>query len=88
MMSSVHAGRSRLRVVGLLGAVALLVALVARSGTGHAARPVVSDSAAAGAHPCVVMAGSGDPAFVRNFNPYTATACRAVASSGARSTSR
>ena len=25
------------------------------------------------AHRCLVMAGSGDPAFVKNFNPYTAT---------------
>jgi peptide/nickel transport system substrate-binding protein len=24
-------------------------------------------------HKCVVMTGSGDPAFVKNFNPYTAT---------------
>src|ERR1700759_4758202 len=24
-------------------------------------------------HKCLVLAGSGDPAFVRNFNPYTAT---------------
>src|SRR5438128_12521453 len=25
------------------------------------------------AHSCLVMTGSGDPAFVKNFNPYTAT---------------
>src|SRR5919206_346970 len=25
------------------------------------------------AHRCLVMTGSGDPAFVKNFNPYTAT---------------
>src|SRR5205807_2714199 len=25
------------------------------------------------AHGCLVMTGSGDPAFVKNFNPYTAT---------------
>ena len=25
------------------------------------------------AHNCLVMTGSGDPAFVKNFNPYTAT---------------
>src|SRR5690349_7300684 len=24
-------------------------------------------------HQCLVMTGSGDPAFVKNFNPYTAT---------------
>ena len=27
----------------------------------------------AAAHKCLVMTGSGDPAFVKNFNPYTAT---------------
>ena len=25
------------------------------------------------AHKCLVMTGSGDPAFIKNFNPYTAT---------------
>jgi len=29
--------------------------------------------AGANAHQCLVMTGSGDPAFTRNFNPYTAT---------------
>ena len=69
-MSSVHSGRSRLRVVGLLGAVALLVALVAQSASATPLAP--SSATVAAAHQCVVMAGSGDPAFVKNFNPYTA----------------
>src|SRR5438105_5133841 len=30
-------------------------------------------SSATAAHRCLVMTGSGDPAFTRNFNPYTAT---------------
>ena len=34
---------------------------------------VYAGSSAAAAHRCLVMTGSGDPAFVRNFNPYTAT---------------
>jgi peptide/nickel transport system substrate-binding protein len=39
-----------------------------------AATPAAVDrSAGASAHKCLVMTGSGDPAFVRNFNPYTAT---------------
>src|SRR3954447_4771949 len=39
-----------------------------------AATPAAVDRAAApAAHRCLVMTGSGDPAFVRNFNPYTAT---------------
>src|SRR5436190_14692455 len=39
-----------------------------------AATPAAVDRAAApAAHRCLVMTGSGDPAFIRNFNPYTAT---------------
>jgi peptide/nickel transport system substrate-binding protein len=39
-----------------------------------AATPAAVDrSAGAAAHRCLVMTGSGDPAFVKNFNPYTAT---------------
>jgi peptide/nickel transport system substrate-binding protein len=39
-----------------------------------AAAPAAVDGAGvAAAHRCLVMTGSGDPAFVRNFNPYTAT---------------
>src|SRR5881227_4083042 len=39
-----------------------------------AATPAAVDRAAApAAHSCLVMTGSGDPAFVKNFNPYTAT---------------
>src|SRR5690349_9761422 len=42
-----------------------------------AATPAAVDRAAApaapAAHKCLVMTGSGDPAFTRNFNPYTAT---------------
>ena len=51
---------------GLATAAALFVA---------AAAPAATDAAAAqqAAHKCLVMTGSGDPAFVKNFNPYTAT---------------
>jgi peptide/nickel transport system substrate-binding protein len=39
-----------------------------------AATPAAVDRAAApAAHNCLVMTGSGDPTFVKNFNPYTAT---------------
>jgi peptide/nickel transport system substrate-binding protein len=41
------------------------------------AAPAAVDAAGAvtvrAAHSCLVMTGSGDPAFVKNFNPYTAT---------------
>jgi peptide/nickel transport system substrate-binding protein len=60
------------------GAAALLAALIIVAVAaarplglaGHAA-PLVR--AAAAAHPCLVMTGSGDPAFIKNFNPFTAT---------------
>src|SRR5919109_871801 len=50
-----------------LGAAAVLL--------GSAAAPAATDGAgtANAGHQCLVMTGSGDPAFVRNFNPYTAT---------------
>src|SRR4051794_27355888 len=49
---------------------AATIALVAT-----AAAPAAVDAAGtvAAGHKCLVMTGSGDPAFVRNFNPYTAT---------------
>ncbi|NUR76417.1 MAG: ABC transporter substrate-binding protein [Thermoleophilia bacterium] len=60
------------------GAAALVAALIvvavaaARpSGVAGHAAPLVRTTAAA--HPCLVMTGSGDPAFVKNFNPFTAT---------------
>jgi len=61
--------RHRSRVVA--GAV-LAAALVAVFTT---AAPAAVDGAGAvnAGHKCLVMTGSGDPAFVKNFNPYTAT---------------
>src|SRR4051794_23198774 len=42
-----------------------------------AATPAAVDrgagSSATAAHQCLVMTGSGDPTFTKNFNPYTAT---------------
>jgi peptide/nickel transport system substrate-binding protein len=39
-----------------------------------AAAPAATDrGSVAKAHQCLVMTGAGDPAFVKNFNPYTAT---------------
>jgi peptide/nickel transport system substrate-binding protein len=53
-------------VVGL----AAIVALIATASVPAATRGAGSSSAT---HSCLVMTGSGDPAFVKNFNPYTAT---------------
>jgi peptide/nickel transport system substrate-binding protein len=51
----------------VLAAAATVVAL-----TASASAPAATRAADAG-HACLVMAGSGDPAFTKNFNPYTAT---------------
>src|SRR3954453_21498176 len=54
------------RWVALAAAVAsAAVATLLASTTPAGAKPV-----AAKAHKCLVMTGSGDPAFTRNFNPY------------------
>jgi len=48
----------------LVGIVVLMIA---------ASAPAATSVRSAQGHQCVVMTGSGDPAFVKNFNPYTAT---------------
>ena len=50
----------------LTGVVSVIALLVSSSVTGS---PGVTYSAQAG-HKCLVMTGSGDPAFTKNFNPY------------------
>src|SRR4051795_13552054 len=47
---------------GLAALAVLVLAAAAPAATGRAA--------AAAAHKCLVMTGSGDPAFTKNFNPY------------------
>jgi len=63
--------------VGAAGAAALalivLVAATAAAARAPSVAAVPATHAAAKAHSCLVMTGSGDPAFTRNFNPYTAT---------------
>src|SRR4051794_20310322 len=54
------------------GALAVLVVLVVATVSPAAVHGTAAISKTA-AHKCLVMTGSGDPAFVRNFNPYTAT---------------
>jgi peptide/nickel transport system substrate-binding protein len=53
-------------VVGLAATVALIVTASVPAATRGA-------GSARANHTCLVMTGSGDPAFVKNFNPYTAT---------------
>ena len=58
--------RTKLRAVGLLtlGVAALGVAATAYAGSTEGVQSI------AAAPRCLVATGSGDPAFVRNFNPY------------------
>src|SRR4051794_12084867 len=51
----------------------LTAALTALLGTAAAPAAVDGAGSVSAGHQCLVMTGSGDQAFVRNFNPYTAT---------------
>ena len=57
----------RTRWLTAAAAAAALAALVSST-----AAPAATDGAGTptASHPCLVMTGSGDPAFVRNFNPF------------------
>jgi peptide/nickel transport system substrate-binding protein len=74
-----HARLNRRTGLGLggAGAVAIAAALavaalaIAAPNRQSGAAPLALSKTTA--HKCLVMAGSGDPAFVKNFNPYTAT---------------
>jgi len=57
--------------VGAVGVVVLVVALAVQSAGAHTTKSAASARPSA-AHTCLVLAGAGDPAFTRNFNPYTA----------------
>src|SRR5438105_14366722 len=57
----------------LAAGVAVGCAATAMLLVGGAPAAVYERSSTTAAHRCLVMTGSGDPAFVRNFNPYTAT---------------
>jgi peptide/nickel transport system substrate-binding protein len=61
------------RRLGGLAAAGLAAALAALLVSASAPAAPKSAAAAAAGHKCLVMTGSGDPAFVKNFNPYTAT---------------
>jgi peptide/nickel transport system substrate-binding protein len=51
---------------------ALIVVAIATAASTHSTAATRA-AATAAAHKCLVMTGSGDPAFVKNFNPFTAT---------------
>jgi peptide/nickel transport system substrate-binding protein len=70
------ARRTGFGAVGI-GAIAVVAALVvvaiaaARPDAASKNGPLAASTAKA--HSCLVMTGAGDPAFVKNFNPFTAT---------------
>jgi peptide/nickel transport system substrate-binding protein len=64
--------RSNRRLAGVT-AIAGLAALAALFATASAPAAHYGGGSIQAGHKCLEMAGSGDPAFVRNFNPYTAT---------------
>jgi peptide/nickel transport system substrate-binding protein len=62
--------RSSRRLPALIAGAAALVALAVLVGTASAPAATAAKQAS---HKCLVMTGSGDAAFTKNFNPYTAT---------------
>ena len=62
--------RNQRRLAALPAAAALAAAVVVLVGTGSAS---AVSAGVKSSHTCLVMTGAGDPAFVKNFNPYTAT---------------
>ncbi len=56
-------------------AVAVAAGCVALAAALSASTPAATDAPIkiAAGHKCLVMTGSGDPTFIKNFNPYTAT---------------
>jgi peptide/nickel transport system substrate-binding protein len=64
---------TRASLVAATSAAVVLAALVVV--TVAAARPLglAGHAIRLAGHPCLVMTGSGDPAFTKNFNPFTAT---------------
>ena len=67
MNISIRSRRKALGGLGILSAVAVFAVLIVQAAP---AAPTASAGATATAHKCLVATGSGDPAFVRNFNPY------------------
>jgi peptide/nickel transport system substrate-binding protein len=61
-----------IRLTSVAGGAVVAVALLVQSAGARPAHQAAPSAASAAAHKCLVMTGSGDPAFTRNFNPYTA----------------
>jgi peptide/nickel transport system substrate-binding protein len=65
--------RSTRRLAATAVAVGLAVSVAALTASSSAPAATRSAGSAQAGHTCLVMTGSGDPAFVKNFNPYTGT---------------
>jgi peptide/nickel transport system substrate-binding protein len=65
--------RSTRRLAATAVAVGLAVTVAALTASSSAPAATRSAGSAQAGHTCLVMTGSGDPAFVKNFNPYTGT---------------
>jgi hypothetical protein len=64
---SIRSSRKALGALGIVSVMALFAVLIVQAAP---AAPTASTGTTAAAHKCLVATGSGDPAFVRNFNPY------------------
>ena len=67
MNISIRSSRKALGAFGIVSAAALFTIFIVQAAP---AAPTASTGTVATAHKCLVATGSGDPAFVRNFNPY------------------
>ena len=73
-MSAAQSRSSRLGLTaGIAGAAAALAALIVVAVATATPAHHTATTATAKSHSCLVMTGSGDPAFTKNFNPFTAT---------------
>jgi peptide/nickel transport system substrate-binding protein len=75
-MSRMHRSVGRLGLGAVAGGIAVVaaltvVAIAIAAPSGSSAAP--SALSRTTAHQCLVMTGSGDPAFTKNFNPFTST---------------
>src|SRR4051812_250638 len=64
---------TRASLVAATGAAVILAAFVVVAVASARPSGVAVKAAPLAGHPCLVMTGSGDPAFTKNFNPFTAT---------------
>src|SRR3982751_1289643 len=62
--------RRSIRTRSLTAAAALTLGALALLASSAAAPAATDGAGTVNAHRCLVMTGSGDPAFTRNFNPY------------------